>query len=400
MKMNLQPLVEALSPHAGKDPRDGFARDLQDWFGGTVQAFLYFRGRVALHALCRAIGLGPGDEVVMPAFTCVVVPRAFQPLGARAVFIDIDPQTYNTQPEALLAAIGPRTRMVLVQHTFGIPAPTARIVEACRGRDILVVEDACHAFGTEVDGRPAGTVGNAAFLSTQWNKPFTTGLGGILLVRDGDLAARVQADRASLARPGIPLDAELAVLQLAHAALVTPRTHGWAQQMYRALTSLGLVTGSWSSDELAGPLPPGYFCDMGRAQASAGRLAARDFASNVAHRRRMQQRYRDLLAGTPFAIAPDPPGTVLSRYPLRVANKQELLDRAAMAGVEVGSWFETPLHPMPLSRLRDYGYELGSCPEAERAAREVINLPISVRARESDVERAVRFLSRHGRPPA
>jgi dTDP-4-amino-4,6-dideoxygalactose transaminase len=391
-------LMHAFARPGEGDPRDGFGRDLETWFGGAVRAFPYFKGRVALHAVCRALDLRPGDEVVMPGFTCVVVPRAFLPLGARAVYVDIDPDTYNVRPEAVLAAIGPRTRMVLVQHTFGIPAPTAALVDACARRGIPVVEDACHAFGTMVDGRPAGTVGDAAFLSAQWNKPFTTGLGGILLVRDPDLAARVAADRVSLEQPGRGQDAELAILQMAHAALVTPRTHGLAQEAYRALSGLGLVTGSWSADEFSGPLPNGYFKDMGRSQAVAGRLAARSFAANVDHRRHLQDCYRALLAGTRFAAAPDIPGTVLSRYPIRVANKADVVRHATRSGVEIGSWFETPLHPMPLSLHPDYGYQPGSCPESERAAREVVNLPISVRSNEADAARAIRFLENHARP--
>lgn len=397
---NLWRLARDLGLPVGMDPRAGFAADLESWYGGTCRAFLFHKGRVALHGLCRALGLGPGDEVVLPGYTCVVVPQAFACLGARPVYVDIDPRTYNASPEALLAAVGPRTRLVLVQHTYGIPTPTRDLVRACRARGIVVAEDACHAFGTRVDGAPAGTVADAGFLSLQWNKPVSTGLGGVLLVADRDLASRVEAAREGLLPSSTALDLQLRALRMAHGALVTPRTHGVAQEAYRALTAAHLVPGSSSPEELEGRLPAGYYRDMAPSTAAAGRVAARDFATNVRHRERLAGVYRDLLAGTSFAPAPDVPGTVLSRYPVRVANKAELARAAPLRGVELGTWFETPLHPIPLERHPDLQYRPGSCPEAERAAREVVNLPHHAGTSDRDARRAVEFLSRRGRPAA
>jgi perosamine synthetase len=391
-------LARDLGLPLGLDPRPAFAADLESWYGGTCRAFLFHKGRVALHALCRALGIGPGDEVVLPGYTCVVVPQAFAVLGARPVYVDIDPAAFNATPEALLAAVGPRTRLVLVQHTYGIPVATRELVRSCRTRGVAVAEDACHAFGTRVDGAPAGTVADAGFLSLQWNKPVCAGLGGVLLVSDRDLAARVEAAREGLLPASASLDVQLRALRVAHGALVTPRTHGLAQAAYRALTAARLVPGSSSPGELQGRLPADYYRDMAPSTAEAGRVAARDFAGNVRHRERLQGLYRDLLAGTPFAPAPEVPGTLLSRYPVRVANKAELARIAPLRGVELGTWFETPLHPIPLERHPDLGYRPGCCPEAEKAAREVVNLPHHARTSEADARRAVAFLLRYGKP--
>jgi dTDP-4-amino-4,6-dideoxygalactose transaminase len=378
------------------DPRTAFANAIRAWYGGATDVFLYFKGRVGLHALCRTLDLREGDEVVLPGYTCVVVPEAFLPFGVRPIYVDVDPATYNAGAEGILDALSPRTRMVLVQHTYGIAADVAPVVRECRPRGIVVVEDACHAFGTMVGDRPVGTLADAAFLSGQWNKPFSTGLGGILLTSNGSLGERLRADPAPM--PGPAMEMELRSLILLHAATVTPRTYGWAQTAYRMLTAARLVTGSSSPDELAGRLPPDYFRSMSSAQAEAGIVAARSFALNVRHRERLQGIYGELLARAGFEPVRLAPGTVLSRYPVRVGNKPELVRRGLRAGLEIGSWFETPLHPIPIERHHSFGYEPGQCPDGERAARQVVNLPVNDRTGDDDAARCVDFLRRHGRP--
>jgi dTDP-4-amino-4,6-dideoxygalactose transaminase len=137
---------------------------------------------------------------------------------------------------------------------------------------------------------------------------------------------------------------------------------------------------------------------MTDTQARVGRLRARSFAAGTAYRRNLQTLYRDLLPGAGFDPGPDVPGTVLSRYPVRVTEKAAVLAAASRRGLELGSWFETPLHPAPLLRHSDLGYAPGSCPHAERAAREVVNLPVNERTRDVDARRVVAFLATTARP--
>jgi dTDP-4-amino-4,6-dideoxygalactose transaminase len=263
---------------------------------------------------------------------------------------------------------------------------------------VPVVEDACHSFGTTVSGLLAGCAGSAGFFSGQWNKPINTGLGGILVVRDPALAKRIREDRASAVRPGRAEALQLRLLMLAHASLVGPRTYPLAQAAYRALSASGIVAGSSSPEEMAGRLPEDYFKLMSAAQAQAGLAEARHFAAGVRARAALQDLYPRMLAAAGFDPPTLPPGTVLSRYPVRVDRKPEVVAAAARLGIEIGTWFETPLHPLPMERHREHGYIAGACPRAEEAAAQVVNLPIRRTTTGSEAERCVDFLARHARP--
>lgn len=362
---------------------------------------LTWMGRTALHAIGRAIGLGPGDEVVLSAYSCVVVTRAIRILGARPVFVDIDPASFNTPVQDVLDAIGPATRLVVLQHTYGHPMPVEPILSVCRPRGIVVVEDACHAFGATVDGRPAGTVGDAGFFSTQWNKPFSTGLGGFAAFRNPDLAGRTRDVMRSASAPPASLVLQTRFQLLAHAALVTPRTHGLAQEVYRLLYSHGIIPGSGTPEEAAGAtfrqVPPEYFQAMSRPQAEAGLFETTRFDEGIARRRAAMRVYGDGLRAAGLTPPVEEAGTLYSRYPLRVLNKTDLVRKAVAAGVPLGAWFETPLHPIPLERHADFGMDVARFPNALDATREVVNLPIGIATSVPDARRALAYVLRRGR---
>jgi len=382
------------------DPRPGYAAALAARLR-SPHVELTWMGRTGLHAVCRALGIGPGDEVVVSAYTCVVVVRSFALLGASPVYCDIDPATFNTPVQAVLDAITSRTRVVVLQHTYGLPVRVEPILAACRPRGITVVEDACHAFGTTIDGRPAGTLADAGFFSTQWNKPFSTGFGGFLAISNPDLAGKVAAVMRGAARAPAVRTLQLRAQLLAHEAIVTPRTHGLAQAAYRWLYSHGLILGSGTPTEAAGGryhgVPDEYLQGMSRPQAEAGLFEAARFDAGIERRRAVSAVYAEGLARAGIEPAPSPPGTVYSRYPVRVRNKQDLAREAMLAGIPIGTWFETPLHPIPLARHPDFGMDPDRFPASLAACREVVNLPATLATTDADAERALAFVLRKGR---
>ena len=167
-----------------------FERPLAAFFQAQA-AFLFAKGRVGLYAGLRALNLPPGSKVLVPGYTCMVVPSAVQYAGLAPAYVDIDPETYNIDPAVLDAAAPPDLASLIVQHTYGIPAEMEAIGQWARGRSLPLVEDCCHVFGSRAGGRLCGTFGDFAFMSGQWNKPFSTGLGGMLLVHDAALAESI-----------------------------------------------------------------------------------------------------------------------------------------------------------------------------------------------------------------
>ena len=125
--------------------------------------FYFFKGRVALYAILKSIGIGQGDEVILPGFTCVVVPNAITYLGAKPVYIDIASVTFNIDPSKIEEKITEKTRAIIAQHTFGIPAEMDIIMEMAKKYNLYVIEDSCHAIGSKYKGKEIGTFGDASF---------------------------------------------------------------------------------------------------------------------------------------------------------------------------------------------------------------------------------------------
>lgn len=149
----------------------------------------------ALHLAAMALGLGPGDEVIVPAFTWVTSAHCAEYVGARAVFADVDPATFNLDPEAVAAAVTPRTRAIVAVHLFGLPAPMDELRAIARDHGLAIIEDAACAIGTEYRGRPVGAIGDIGCFSFHPRKVITTGEGGMVTTDRADLAARVRSLR-------------------------------------------------------------------------------------------------------------------------------------------------------------------------------------------------------------
>ena len=141
-----------------------------------------------LHLALVALGVGPGDEVLVPDFTLIVSANAVIQAGARPVLVDADPKTWCIDPSKLEEKIGPRTRAIMPVHMYGHPCDMAAITDIARRRDLLVVEDCAEAHGARIGGRMVGSFGDAACFSFYGNKILTTGEGGMVLCSDAELA--------------------------------------------------------------------------------------------------------------------------------------------------------------------------------------------------------------------
>lgn len=149
----------------------------------------------ALHLATSALGLGPGDEVVVPAFTWVTSAHCVEYVGAKPVFADVNPFTYNLNPETFEAAITPQTKAVVAVHLFGLAAEMDRILDIAKRHNVAVIEDAACAIGTTWKGQPIGSLGDLGCFSFHPRKVVTTGEGGMVLTNNDDLASAVRSLR-------------------------------------------------------------------------------------------------------------------------------------------------------------------------------------------------------------
>lgn len=152
-------------------------------------------GSVALDAALHALQLEPGDEVILPTFTIISCVTAILRAGAVPVAVDCDPLTWNSTPEAILAAVTPKTRAIMVVHIYGLPVDMDPILDFAKARGIKVIEDAAEAHGLTYKGRPCGSLGDISTFSFYPNKHVTTGEGGMIVTDDEALAKRSQSAR-------------------------------------------------------------------------------------------------------------------------------------------------------------------------------------------------------------
>lgn len=176
-------------------------------YTGAPHAAAVSSGTAALHLAIRALGIGEGDEVILPSFTFIACANALCYERVSPVFADIDPRTLNLDPERVEAAITPRTRAILVVHTFGVPAEMNKIMQIARRRGLHVVEDACEALGAELDGKKVGTLGDVGVFAFYPNKQITTGEGGMAVTQNLQIAERIRSLRNhGRAASGEPFD--------------------------------------------------------------------------------------------------------------------------------------------------------------------------------------------------
>lgn len=166
---------------------DEFEKALSEYIG-VNHAIAVSSGTAALHLLVRAFGIGADDEVVVPSFTFAASVNAFLYEGAKPVFVDIEKDTYNLNPEMIEEKITPKTKAIMAVDVFGHPVEWDVLKRIADNHDLKVIDDSCEAIGAEYKGRKLGTFGNAGAFAFYPNKQMTTGEGGIIVTNDDEIA--------------------------------------------------------------------------------------------------------------------------------------------------------------------------------------------------------------------
>jgi dTDP-4-amino-4,6-dideoxygalactose transaminase len=305
---------------------------------GTAHAVGVANGTDALVLALDALGIGPGDEVVCPAFTFFATAEAVARLGARPIFCDIDPVTLDLDPADVAERVNGRTKAILAVHLFGRPAPLDELPKG-----VPVLEDAAQAFGATLQGRPAGSLGAAATFSFFPTKNlFGLGDGGLVATSDPELAERVRLLRFHGSRDKVRFEAV------------------------------------------------GYNSRLDELQAAALRLFLGHLDDWNAARREAAARYAELGLGEVCELPEDDPGHVYHMYVVRSPDRDRIADALRAAEISYATYYTTPLHLQPV--FRSLGYGEGDLPESERAGRETIALPLWAGITPEQQERVVETL--------
>jgi len=373
----------------GNRSRSLFETAWLDRFGAS-DAVAWPSGRSSLTALLKAVGVRAGDEVIVTGYTCTAVAEGIIASGGTPVWVDIERRSLGMDPEELSRAITSKTRAVVIQHTFGIPAQASNLIDVAHARGVKVIEDCCHALGSrDQNGDHLGGTGDTAFWSFEVSKTISSGWGGMAQDNTGEFASALRSNQDELGHIGRSSGAR----RLVHAGLASlvlaPSLVSKAGYLIPALTRLGIISDSTAYTA------PGEGAQRPYGSAIADHhwaMLARQFSrleSDVDRRAVISDRYIKMLQshGIEFPKFWSGVGTSLIRFPLLVLDPDRMADHFMQRGIPVGRWFDAVISPMP-DPPSSMNYLEGQCPVGEAVAAHMTNLPNHQRMSDSDVDDA------------
>lgn len=386
-------------PHRWQKGR--FIRILEEAFAHYFDfpyAVSFASGRLALYQILKGWGIGGGDDVIVPAYTCVVVPDAVIWSGATPIYADIEEDTFNVDYRKLDRVVTGKTRAIIVQHTFGQTTDLEEIITWARRRKIKVIEDCAHSLGIEYKGSLLGTFGDAAFFSFGQDKSISSVRGGLVITRDPHLGRALETAQKTMAFP-----TRLTVLKrIAHPILwgVINSTYYFFNlgKLFTFLAWRGRILGdAVSKGELGGKPPKDFSHRLSNALAALAYLQFRRIEDFNRRRRQIAIYYRQNLGNISAIKLPRTEGgkeLALLRFTLRVPDPGKLAQAGKKAHIILGSWYNAIPFPKGVDR-EAVKYKPGSCPIAEKVAAQTVNLPTSPTMELKDAERVVKLVKKH-----
>jgi len=298
-------------------------------------------GTAALWMALSGLGIGQGDEIITTPNTFIATAEAISFCGAKPVFIDIDEQTYNMNPELIEDAITPKTKAIIPVHLYGQMADMEPIMEIAKANRLFIVEDACQAHGAEYKGRCAGSIGDAGCFSFYPGKNLGAyGEAGAVVTNNAELAEEIRMFR----------------------------DHGQAKKYYHSMI--------------------GWNARMDGFQGAVLSVKLKHLPAWNQARRKNAQLYNDFLADVDDVIAPaeaDYARHVYHIYAIRTQNRDALIRTLAEKDIFCGIHYPVPIHLQEAYKLLGYGKN--SFPIAEKCVEQLISLPMSPELTEEQIER-------------
>ncbi len=352
---------------------------------GEGDAVAFASGRMGFFVLMEELGVGNGDEVVLPGATCSVMVNAVLRAGAQPVYADIDPQSFGSDPKEIERAISPRTRMIVAQHSFGIPCNIVPIVALARLRNIFLLEDCALTLGSKVNGKTVGNFGDAALFSTDHSKPINTLTGGLIYSRNQSLVSRLRVRQGKCGDLSAEKQQALFNRLLLERKYCHPGKYGriamfeYFMRVWKRREKPFLDDDFGTNCRSSYPYPakfPGFLAKLGLLEIERWPHVAEE-------RRILMKSLLDAIDQCGLADVLPSAYRDANRniVPLRLAwhaadgarQRQHLSNRVDVSW----TWFMQPIVATQ-EPLGKFGYRSGSCPVSEALGPKMVNLPCNV----------------------
>jgi len=412
--MNFKPISISLSPNVQKQDlalslhnlfqpwsykKGPTIKKLEEKFKkdfGASSAWSFNSGRSALLTLLQVLELEKGDEIAIQAFTCNAVPNPIFWVGAKPLYIDID-ESFNLDPQDLKKKLTAKTKVVIIQHTFGVPAQIEKVQAICKEHKLILVEDMAHGLGSKYKGKLLGTFGDFAFFSFGRDKVISSVYGGMLASHRKGLNKKIDKVYKKVRQPSFVWTAQQLFHPLALSIILPTYKLLIGKLILVGLQKARLLSMAVHKKERCGK-KPGYF--PARLPNALAKLALSQYqrlSKFNQHRKKVAKAYKEALRNSKFKLTNCSKEVVCNffRYTIRHSQAHQIIRKAWDQNLLLGDWYTDVLIPCS-SNLKKLGYEPGSCPRAEKASKETLNLPTHVNISKKDVEEIVNFIKEQG----
>ncbi len=363
------------------------------------QLFLFGAGRMSVFTLIKSLNLTKDDHVIVAGYTCVVLTNAVKFTGCQVRYVDISSSTLNLDTKALILQISDETKLLIVPHNFGIPYKDIQLIKN-QFPQLIILEDVAHSFGSTVNNKLCGTIGDAGFFSLEYSKPLTAGLGGIMIINNKSLlpAFVKEFDQLDFMSKSMvrKLIATLGTYNINYSKRTTFYYRGGLK--FLRLFKLQYKT---SSKEVDGEQPDNYPVKMSKKLTCflLPQLVNIDQINRA--KRSISDNYFSAFKQFSDIEIIDGLNQVLVRYPLLFKKHIKLETIAAIKkegitlGLNFGVWFNDVVHPSGSYR---YCYKDGDCPTGEYVAARILNIPVNANYpnMSKEIKDIVALFKKHG----
>jgi dTDP-4-amino-4,6-dideoxygalactose transaminase len=360
---------------------------------GALGARAFSRGREGLVILLKALGVNKGDRIGVCGFTCLAVVEAVKFCGAIPVYLDVDEHLCMDPLEILRQKPG-SLKVVILQHTFGIPGQLEQLLSACQKIGTTLVEDCAHSLDCFWKGEPLGKFGAGAIYSFEWGKAYSTGQGGMLTVNSQSLLDEVDRQTERLALPAsakseLLLECDRRVYSFLDGLILKRHT----RYVYNKLRNVNLV-GGFLLPKDGFCLYRGYVRLAGKMTAKAGLKQLANWPSLKQLRRENTKMIEERLSKAGLAFWPKPAeaDVTMLRYPVFTEHRSKILKQSGRLDLDISGLYASPVNPLQGDDLAKVDYHIGSCQKSEYMIKRLVYLPTGLTLSKQSLEAIMRVI--------
>jgi perosamine synthetase len=375
-------------------------------YSGKKYAFSFNSGRTALMAILDSLSLEKESEVLLQAFTCNAAANPIIWSGLKPVYVDCSEEDFNIDPADLKEKITSRSRAVMVQHTFGFPAEMNKILEICQKNNLILIEDCAHALGAGYGStsspqarKKVGTFGQVSFFSFSRDKVISSVYGGIAVTDDQELAEKIKKYQANIRFPSSCWIFQQLLHPILMNWLVLPTYSFFGKELLVLFQWFHFLSKAVHWKEKKGMKPAYFPKKLPNVLAVLALNQFKKLERFNKHRKEIAQFYYQefenlnfLNKASSFKL-PERAEQIYLRFPVKHLDAHKIIKKAWQENMLIGDWYTTPIAPHD-TKLSKVDYQIGSCPKAEKLAKQTFNLPTHINISKQKAKQIISFLKK------